>query len=106
MVFKPELARAGIIARMSRPTARPARPPGKGVPEVIGQDERTRELPGPAPREGGATGGPGAVAAPAEMVTTEETVPVQSCIESSLLHEVLLRQSAEQDEEDKAGGEE
>jgi hypothetical protein len=34
---------------------------------------------------------------PAQIVPTEETVPVQASIESSLLHEVLRRESAEKD---------
>jgi hypothetical protein len=37
-------------------------------------------------------------AVPAQIVPTEETVPVQASIESSLLHEVLRRESAEKDQ--------
>ena len=36
-------------------------------------------------------------AVPAQIVPSEETVPVQASIESSLLHEVLRRESAEKD---------
>jgi hypothetical protein len=33
------------------------------------------------------------------VIPIEETVPVQSCIERTLLHELLRRESAEKDED-------
>jgi hypothetical protein len=64
--------------------------PCSPTPIPIEDLERTREI--PAFPEG-----QDAPAAPAQVVPTEETVPVQSCIERSLLHEVLRRESAEKD---------
>lgn len=58
--------------------------------------ERTREIPAaPDVTEAASIEAPNA--APAQVVPTEETVPVQSCIERSLLHEILRRESAEED---------
>ena len=37
------------------------------------------------------------------MIPIEETVPVQSCIERTLLHEVLRQQSAKEDEDHGKG---
>jgi hypothetical protein len=37
------------------------------------------------------------------VIPIEETVPVQSCIERTLLHEALRQQSAEKDEEHRNG---
>ncbi len=83
-----------MIRHMSVVSPRPAVSPDRAVPEEVSQDEVTREVSGPA------DGGVGAVPAP---VTSEATVPVQSSIETSLLHEVLRRQSAERDDDDKIG---
>jgi hypothetical protein len=38
-------------------------------------------------------------AVPQQVIPIEETVPVQSCIERTLLHELLRRESAEKDED-------
>jgi hypothetical protein len=81
---------------MSVVNPRPAVPSGHAIPEEVSQDEVTREVSGPADTDKGVT----AVPAP---VISEATVPVQSSIETSLLHEVLRRQSAEGDDEDKSG---
>lgn len=86
-----------MINHMSVANPRPAIPPGHAIPEEVRQDEVTREVSGPAVTDGGETE-PAAVPAP---VLSEATVPVQSSIETSLLHEVLRRQSAERDDDDK-----
>ena len=66
------------------------------APSPITDGENTREIPAvPEGNEPPANDKPGA--APAEVVPNEETVPVQSCIERSLLHEILRRESAERD---------
>ena len=66
------------------------------TPIPIEDPERTREI--PAVLEGTDAPQPEAPnAVPAQIVPTEETVPVQASIESSLLHEVLRRESAEKD---------
>ena len=66
------------------------------TPIPIEDLERTREIPA-ASEESEAPRTDAATAAPAQVVPTEETVPVQASIESSLLHEVLRRESAEKD---------
>ncbi len=85
------------MRRMAAPTPRPQARPAQGVPEAVREDERTREIQGPAAEDGDADS---TVAVPAP-VCSETTVPVQSCIETTLLHEVLRRQSAERDDDDK-----
>ncbi len=66
------------------------------IPIPIEDVERTREIPAvPEGSEAPSNEKPGA--APAEVVPDEETVPVKSCIERSLLHEILRRESAEED---------
>ncbi len=66
------------------------------TPIPIEDVERTREI--PASSDGtDAANIEAPNAAPAQVVPTEETVPVQSCIERSLLHEILRRESAEKD---------
>jgi hypothetical protein len=70
--------------------------PCSPVPTPIEELERTREIPA-APDKADATNTDASSAAPAQVVPTEETVPVQSCIERSLLHEILRRESAEKD---------
>ncbi len=70
--------------------------PCSPTPIPIEELERTREI--PAATEGKqASSQETPNAAPAQVVPTEETVPVQSCIERSLLHEILRRESAEKD---------
>ena len=66
------------------------------TPIPIEDLERTREIPA-AKSEPDAPANEAPNAAPAQVVPTEETVPVQSCIERSLLHEILRRESAEKD---------
>jgi hypothetical protein len=70
--------------------------PCSPTPIPIEDLERTREI--PAASEGTETATTETPnAAPAQVVPNEETVPVQSCIERSLLHEILRRESAEKD---------
>lgn len=70
--------------------------PCSPTPIPIEDVERTREIPA-APDGVEAANSATANAVPAQVVPTEETVPVQSCIERSLLHEILRRESAEKD---------
>ena len=65
------------------------------VPIPIENLERTREVPAVHEEEPPLADTP--LAAPEQIVPTEKTVPVKSCIESSLLHEILRRESAEED---------
>ncbi len=69
--------------------------PCSPAPIPIEELERTREI--PASSEGQDDKAEAPNAAPAQVVPAEETVPVQSCIERSLLHEILRRESAEKD---------
>jgi hypothetical protein len=70
--------------------------PCSPVPIPIEDLERTREIPAVSDgADGPMDEGPNA--APEQVVPAEETVPVQSCIERSLLHEILRRESAEKD---------
>lgn len=66
------------------------------TPIPIEELERTLEIPA-APDGTDAPKSEEPNAAPAQVVASEETVPVQSCIERSLLHEILRRESAEKD---------
>ena len=65
--------------------------------------DQTREIPALSDESEKA---PGKVpsAAPQQVIPIEETVPVQSCIERTLLHEVLRQQSAEEDEDPDRDG--
>jgi len=65
--------------------------------------DQTREIPAAS---GESENAPGKVpsAAPQQVIPIEETVPVQSCIERTLLHEVLRQQSAEEDEDPDRDG--
>jgi hypothetical protein len=68
------------------------------VPVPIHQLDETQEIPAVSGEsEQASEDAPNAV--PQQVIPIEETVPVQSCIERTLLHEVLRRQSAEKDEE-------
>ena len=69
--------------------------PCSPAPIPIEELERTREISASPDGTEAAHAEPNA--APAQVVPTEETVPVQSCIERSLLHEILRRESAEKD---------
>jgi hypothetical protein len=66
------------------------------TPIPIEDLERTREIPA-VPDRTAAANSEAPNAAPAQVVPSEETVPVQASIESSLLHEILRRESAEKD---------
>ena len=68
------------------------------VPDPVDELEKTREIPA-VPEEGEPP--KTAAAAPQQVIPIEETVPVQSCIDRTLLQEVLRRQSAESDEDQK-----
>ena len=71
-------------------------PESQGVPEQVHDVERTRELPAVPSQD---AKGPAPNAVPEQVISIEETVPFQSCIERTLLQEVLRRQSAEKDED-------
>ena len=82
----------------SRTKTRPVSRRTNGVPERLHEAERTREVPAVSPEDEKAPAEePGA--APQHVIPIEETVPFQSCIERTLLHEVLRRESAEEDED-------
>lgn len=83
---------------MGRTKTRPVSRSSTGVPVPVGRIDRTREIPA-VPRESGKARAKVPSAVPQQVIPIEETVPVQSCIERTLLHEVLRRQSAEKDEE-------
>ena len=74
-----------------------------GVPVPLHELDQTREIPAVS---GESEKAPGKVpsAAPQQVIPIEETVPVQSCIERTLLHEVLRQQSAEEDEDPDRDG--
>jgi hypothetical protein len=64
--------------------------------------DETQEIPAVSgASEESAADAPSAV--PQQVIPIEETVPVQSCIERTLLHELLRRESAEKDEEHGEG---
>jgi hypothetical protein len=83
---------------MGRTKDRPESRRIAGVPIPLEQLDKTREIPAvrgkddPAPADAPS-------AAPQQVIPVEETVPVQSCIERTLLQEVLRRESAEEDED-------
>jgi hypothetical protein len=70
----------------------------RGVPEHVRELERTREIP-VVPDESAQLPVSLPSAIPERVIPTEETVPFQSCIERTLMQEVLRRQSAEEDED-------
>jgi hypothetical protein len=83
------------------------------VPTPVDDLERTREIvpTEPSRDEEERAAVPPANAAPEQAIAPEKTVPVQSCIERTLLHELLRRESAEgaedeqaEDSEDNGGG--
>jgi hypothetical protein len=83
---------------MGRTNTRPVSRRIADVPAPVYPIDETHEIPAasgesdPAP-----TDAPSAV--PQQVIPIEETVPVQSCIERTLLHELLRRESAEKDED-------
>jgi hypothetical protein len=83
---------------MGRTQNRPVSRRIPGVPVPVNSIDETQEIPAvstdsdPAPANA-----PNAV--PQQVIPIEETVPVQSCIERTLLHELLRRESAEKDED-------
>lgn len=87
---------------MGRTKTRPVSRRSNGVPVPVGRLDRTREIPAVS-RETGNVRAKGQSAAPQQVIPIEETVPIQCCIERTLLHEVLRRESAEEDEEHKGG---
>jgi hypothetical protein len=68
------------------------------VPDPVDELDKTREIPAVSEESALPTT---ATAAPQQVIPIEETVPVQSCIERTLLQEVLRQQSAENDEDQK-----
>jgi len=87
---------------MGRTKTRPVSRRSTGVPVPVHRLDRTREIPAVS-HESWKARAKGASAAPQQVIPIEETVPVQSCIERTLLHEVLRQQSAERDEDHKSG---
>jgi hypothetical protein len=91
-----------MMKAMGRTKTRPVSRRSSGVPVPIGRLDRTREIPAVS-RETVKVRAKGQSAAPQQVIPIEETVPIESCIERTLLHEVLRRESAEEDEEHKGG---
>jgi hypothetical protein len=60
-------------------------PDGEAVPEAIGHEEKTVEVPG----------------VPREPLPDQETVPVRSSLEKMLRHEVLQQRSARDDDSEE-----
>jgi hypothetical protein len=81
-----------------RTKTRPVTRRTNGVPVHVHEVDRTREIPVVTRQSAKPPS-----AAPQQVISIEETVPFQSCIERTLLQEVLRRQSAEKDEEHKGG---
>ena len=87
---------------MGRTKTRPVSRRSTGVPVPVHRLDQTHEIPAVS-REGGKARAKVPSAAPQQVIPIEETVPVQSCIERTLLHEALRQQSAENDEDHKTG---
>jgi len=88
---------------MGRTKSRPVSRRIAGVPMPLDQLDKTREIPAlPDKVDESPAGAPSA--APQQVIPIEETVPVQSCIERTLLQEVLRRESAEKDEDQSEDG--
>ena len=81
-----------------RTTSIPESPGTNGVPVQAQEVEQTREIPA-APRESAKLPANRLNAVPEQVTPAEATVPFQSCIERTLMQEVLRRQSAEEDED-------
>jgi hypothetical protein len=86
-----------MIKAMGRTETTPVSSRTEDVPEPIAELDKTRELSAVADSEPASP--PATSAAPQQVIPIEETVPVQSCIERTLLQEVLRRESAENDED-------
>jgi hypothetical protein len=91
-----------MMKAMGRTKTRPVSRRSTGVPVPIHRLDQTHEIPAVS-RESGRARAKGPSAAPQQVIPIEETVPVQSCIERTLLHEALRQQSAEKDEDHKSG---
>ena len=87
---------------MGRTETRPVSRRIAGVPMPVHPIDETQEIPAVSAKSDPAPADPPS-AVPQQVIPIEETVPVQSCIERTLLHEVLRRQSAEQDEDHGEG---
>jgi hypothetical protein len=87
----------------SRTEGRPISGKPAAVPTPVYDLERTREIVPMEPSQDDeeATATP-PTAAPKQAIAPEKTVPVQSCIERTLLHELLRRESAEDADEEQA----
>jgi hypothetical protein len=85
-----------MIKAMGRTETTPLSSTMDDVPEPIDELDKTREL--PAVVDSKPASPPAPSAAPQQVIPIEETVPVQSCIERTLLQEVLRQESAENDE--------
>jgi len=83
----------------SRTKTRPILRKPAGVPVPIRDLEQTREIPA-VPSESEETSAQAPSAVPQKVIPVEPTVPVQSCIERTLLHEILRRESAEGEEDE------
>jgi hypothetical protein len=87
---------------MGRTKTRPVSRRISGVPVPIDSIDETHEIPAvPGGSDQAPADAPSAV--PQQVIPIEETVPVQSCIERTLLHELLRRESAEKDEDHGEG---
>ena len=83
---------------MGRTNTRPVSRRIPDVPAPVDSIDETQELPALSDKDDEAPADvPNAV--PQQVIPIEETVPVQSCIERTLLHELLRRESAEKDED-------
>ncbi len=91
-----------MIKAMGRTKTRPVSRRSTGVPVPVHRLDQTHEVPAVS-RESGKVCARAPSAAPQQVIPIEETVPVQSCIERTLLHEALRQQSAEKDEEHRNG---
>jgi hypothetical protein len=92
------LAGEPMMKSMGRTKTRPVPQTTAGVPVPVDEIDQTHEIPAVS---GESEKAPAKVpsAVPQQVIPIEETVPVQSCIERTLLHEVLRQQSAEKDED-------
>jgi hypothetical protein len=81
----------------SRTEGRPVSGKPAAVPVPVPDLERTREIPVEPSKDEKVSAAP-PNAAPQQAIAAEKTVPVQSCIERTLLHELLRRESAESEE--------
>jgi hypothetical protein len=93
------LAGEPMMKSMGRTKTRPVPQTTAGVPAPVDEIYQTHEI--PAVSEKAPAKVPSAV--PQQVIPIEETVPVQSCIERTLLHEVLRQQSAKEDEDHGKG---